>query len=641
MATNISISEIVPVDITIKNAAVEEQNFNNLLLVTTQNSTPPIIPKSERVRRYASSDAIISDFGTASEASKAGQIWFEQDPKPEELLITLRYGTGGSAPNYNSSVLGRIVDFASSLTQWQSITDGALEFVYNNVVFTLKNLDFSTVLLPEDVVTIIQAVLNDITPTNLNITLTDTAGNAIDDSLWTTIVSVSGELFFNYNPSLNNTNFYLTTISTVKNFTEIKTPTFGTDLSQSSLTNLADGYISQSPVASNFTSNDFTTVIDFAGSFATVADGSFKMNINAVDIDFTDLDFTNGTGNPDVAAIIGTKLSNQLGYDVTVGLTTGNTLVIQSTATDMTITTSEPTSPLVGTDISAIAFSSPAVNTAPGTYLETPPEAIAAANEKVTDWYGVALTKEGTAGTEVSFENVLLTASYIQSLTKQFYARLNDLDIASSSTTDNGSTLANYNFTRTVPCFNEDDEYLDVAAAGSLLTTVPGSATLMFKTATGVAASNVNANGQTFVLNKNVNIQSLIGGVSIIRNGTVSSTQVQFADLRRFIDWLANEIQVDVYSVLTSEDLVPYTDTGVNLLIGGVKEALDQGVTNGGIATTTDENGNIQESYSISAPRVATVPVSQRAARISPDITFQATAGNAIQKVTVRGTIGF
>ena len=86
---------------------------------------------------------------------------------------------------------------------------------------------------------------------------------------------------------------------------------------------------------------------------------------------------------------------------------------------------------------------------------------------------------------------------------------------------------------------------------------------------------------------------------------------------------------------------IPYTDTGVNILIGGVKLALDQGVTNGGIATSLDDAGNVVPSYVISAPRVATIPVSQRASRISPDISFEATLGNAIQNVKVIGVVSF
>jgi hypothetical protein len=636
MATNIPISQIVNANVSIQNAAVEEQNFNNLLLVTTQNTTPAIIPKSERVRKYASSDAVISDFGTASEATKAAEIWFGQDPKPEELLIALRYGTGGPAPDFNSSVLGRTVSFPSSLTQWQSITDGGLKFTYNNVVFTLSNMDFTSVLLPNDVVIIVQAILNDIQSSNIQISLTDTAGNPIDDALWTSIVAISGELTFNYNPTVDDTNFYLASSSTTKNFTNIGTPSFGSDISVNALTNLDAGYIAQSPVASGYKSNDLDEVIDFS-DFSAINDGSFAMTINGNAADYTGVDFTNCANNPDVAAVIAQKLTNQLGYDVTVGLLTGNTLVIQSTTTDMTVSSVGVAS--TGTDVSI--FLGASTTTAEGTYLETPPEAIFAATELNNDWYGVALTKEGITPTEVSFANIQLTAAYIQSQTKQYYARLEDLDIASSSGTDDGSTLANFNYTRTVPCFHEDDEYLDVGAAGNLLTTVAGSATLMFKTAEGVSASDVNVNGQAFVLAKNVNIQSLIGGVSIIRNGTVSSTQVQFADVIRFVDWLTNEIEVEVYSVLVANDIVPYTDTGVNQLISGVKSALDQGVANGGIATVIDDDGNVVASYTISAPRVATVPVSQRANRVSPDIAFSATLGNAIQKVTVNGVVSF
>lgn len=637
MATNIPITQIVNADITIQNPAVEEQNFNNLLLVTTQNTTPPIIPKSERVRLYASTDAVISDFGADSEAAKEAQIWFSQDPKPEEILITLRYGTGGTAPDFTSSVLGRAVNFSGALTQWQGITDGSFEFLYNNIVFTLSNMDFSSVLVETDVVDIIQAILNDIQPSNLNINLSDQAGNPLADELWTSIVAVTGELIFNYD--ITNSNFYLTSTSITKNYVSVGAASFGTDISVSNLTNLTAGYFSKNPISAAYSSNDFTQVIDYATDFAGVTDGSFNMNVNAVTADYTGIDFTNANNNQDVAAIIGSTLTNGLGYDVTVGLTTGTTLVIQSLTTDMTITDVVPVSPATGTDISVLAFSTPAIVSPAGTYLETPPEAIVAASELNNNWYGVALTKEGAMGTEVSFANIELTAGYIQSVTKQYYARLVDLDIASSSKTDNGSTLANLNLTRTVPCFHELGEYLDAAAAGNLLVTIPGSSVLMFKTAQGVSASSVNVNGQRFVLDKNVNIQSLIGGRSMIRNGTVSGTQIQFADIIRFVDWLTNEIEVNVFALLSSAAKVPYTDTGVNILKGGVKQALDQGVANGGIATSIDDSGNVIPSYTITAPRVATVPISQRANRISPDINFEATLGNAIQKITVRGTV--
>lgn len=648
MATNIPISQIVGVDITVETAAIEGQDFNTLLVVGAQNgATLPPISQTERVRRYDDITGVAADWGSSSEVYKACSVYFGQDPKPDAVLVTARFGAGDNPPNAGSKVLGIPVN--TDVAKWQAITDGSFAFIYNSIIITLRNLDFSSITTIEEVVDVIQANLNSLSLTNQSVEFAvfDTDGTYtwfedaavsdfwvdLNDNYWTTLVAPTGELFLNYDP--NTSSFYMGTTDLEKNFLNVQAYGYGTDISNSSYLGLSTGRTVSTTVVASTASIASALAITDVTTLQAVDDGSFGLTIGGTTTQFSDIDFTLINEPQEICALLSAKISTVTGLIINVGLTSTG-LVIQSPDEDITVTA--VVAGATGTDVSADLFGTLSTSAA-NTYLETPAEAILAAQAVNNDWYGVALAKKDSS-TKISDELILGTAALIQSIGKMYFARLSDLTVASSSTSDIATTLANYNYTRTVPLFSEFDEYIDAGAAGKLLPTTPGSSTLKFKQVSGIAASTLSSNAQSLVLNKNVNLLSVVGGASIIRNGTTSSTTAWFADITRFTDYLINLIEVNVFSLFVATDKVAYTDGGASTIEIKLKESLDQGVEVGGLASFVNPSTNaVVPAYTITVPRVATVPLAQRSNRIAPTITFTATLAGAIHSAQINGTL--
>ncbi len=75
------------------------------------------------------------------------------------------------------------------------------------------------------------------------------------------------------------------------------------------------------------------------------------------------------------------------------------------------------------------------------------------------------------------------------------------------------------------------------------------------------------------------------------------------------------------------------------MVINELRKALDEGVRVGLLAPRVDENGDLQDAYTITTTRVAEVPASQRSQRIAPDVKFTAFLAGAIHMVKIRGVV--
>ena len=95
-------------------------------------------------------------------------------------------------------------------------------------------------------------------------------------------------------------------------------------------------------------------------------------------------------------------------------------------------------------------------------------------------------------------------------------------------------------------------------------------------------------------------------------------------------------------NVLVNNEKVPYTDAGIAIVEGAIRQSLRQGQVNGGIAPVEyDEEGNKNLGYTVTVPLAANISANQKATRILQDVTFTARLAGAIHVVEIRGQLTY
>jgi len=165
----------------------------------------------------------------------------------------------------------------------------------------------------------------------------------------------------------------------------------------------------------------------------------------------------------------------------------------------------------------------------------------------------------------------------------------------------------------------------------------------MFKQEPGIVAevltpsqaSALNANNYNYfaAFNNNTNI---------IVNGKVASGQ--FIDTIWGCDWLANEVQTNVYNLLYGSLKIPQTDAGNNQIATAIEAACQQGVNNGLMAPGVWNAAGfgqlvqgqfLQKGYYVYQPPIAQQAQADRAARKSVPFQVAAKLAGAVHSVNV------
>ena len=125
----------------------------------------------------------------------------------------------------------------------------------------------------------------------------------------------------------------------------------------------------------------------------------------------------------------------------------------------------------------------------------------------------------------------------------------------------------------------------------------------------------------------------------------------KWVDVRFWLDWLVNAIQLDVFNLLYASPRVPQTEIGTATIQGVIDSACQQGVRNGGIAPgilsaanildvqqTTgnlDFDGFLPKGYLIYAPPFSQQSTSDRNARKSTPFKVWLKGSGAIHFVDI------
>ncbi|WP_336792478.1 DUF3383 family protein [Pantoea anthophila] len=117
MAQGLPVSNVVNVDVIMSPTAATGRNFGSLLILGTST----VIPVSERIRLYTSSEDIGVDFGEDSPEYEAALIYFSQSPRPSQVYIgrwakTLATGETGSV-----ETLAQAITAVLQFTNWYGL----------------------------------------------------------------------------------------------------------------------------------------------------------------------------------------------------------------------------------------------------------------------------------------------------------------------------------------------------------------------------------------------------------------------------------------------------------------------------------------------------------------------------------------
>jgi hypothetical protein len=126
------------------------------------------------------------------------------------------------------------------------------------------------------------------------------------------------------------------------------------------------------------------------------------------------------------------------------------------------------------------------------------------------------------------------------------------------------------------------------------------------------------------------NVFTYLGDRAIFAEGCTASGELISAE--HGLLWLDYTLKYEVLNLFTNNDVVPYTDLGVGMLIGVTKMVLDMAVASGLLA---------EDSVTITADSVLNVPESQRANHIAPLITWDARLAGAIHYTAINGEVKY
>ena len=149
----------------------------------------------------------------------------------------------------------------------------------------------------------------------------------------------------------------------------------------------------------------------------------------------------------------------------------------------------------------------------------------------------------------------------------------------------------------------------------------PGSSGYAYKTLADVAAYTLTDTQSAAALAKKVNIYTSLAGVNCTQMGTSGSGE--WIDIIIGIDWLTADIQTAIFTALVNNQKIPYTDTGVQMVVNPLNGALRDGVNNGLLSDAPN-------AITITYPVVSSVSAATKGTRLLPNVNFVAILAGAI-----------
>ena len=185
-----------------------------------------------------------------------------------------------------------------------------------------------------------------------------------------------------------------------------------------------------------------------------------------------------------------------------------------------------------------------------------------------------------------------------------------------------------------------DNKYIHVAWAAKCLNFHAGSETWALKTLVGIQPASLSSTMMRKIEDAKLSYYTTCADRDITCGGM--TTYGEWIDVIRFRDWLQNDMQKAIFSLLLKNPKVPYTDKGIALVKSEMIASLKRGQQNGGIADTEyDNDDNEIPGFVVTVPKAANIPDSEKKSRKLKDCKFRARLAGAIHVVDIRGTLAY
>jgi hypothetical protein len=239
------------------------------------------------------------------------------------------------------------------------------------------------------------------------------------------------------------------------------------------------------------------------------------------------------------------------------------------------------------------------------------------------DWYALILLTPSTAA-------ISSAAAWTQLERAIYLAASSDSAIPTSATTDIASVLQSQSMTRSSIWYHPNpSEYLDAAVVGAILPKLPGPITFANKGLAAVTMQNPNATQRLSLKAKHANCYVNIKGLGFTLWGWAASGR--FLDVTVAIDWFDVNIEDRIVSLLRNNDVVPYTESGIELVRSQINGQILDGIALGII--------DGQQPYSVTAPALTAIDPALKTQRILPDMRYTYALSGAIHQVRVVGLV--
>ena len=365
-----------------------------------------------------------------------------------------------------------------------------------------------------------------------------------------------------------------------------------------------------------------------------VTAGGFSITVDGVVRNITALNFATATDLPGVATILGAKIT---GANVTFNSSTQK-FVITSKTTGEGSSISFATADIGGALAALKLGASNGATQELAKVAESTVKALAACREYDETWYGIDFHKKWRDTAQV-----IATAEYAEANKLVFFNTTNNLlTLNAGVNTDIASQLKAKTLMRTLTHFSSHvDEYPSSAVAGrAFLVNFEGvntTITLFLKRLPTITVEPLTPNQNEILKSKNVNALIDIGGNNVYSDSRMANGT--WFDIVHGTDWLTARIEYDVFARLYTAKKIPYTDSGISMILQAAEQGLRQAVTNGLVAPGNDESGEyLPLGYVLNYIPVSQVAPSDKQARIYRGLSFKAVGAGALHGVEIDGT---
>lgn len=261
---------------------------------------------------------------------------------------------------------------------------------------------------------------------------------------------------------------------------------------------------------------------------------------------------------------------------------------------------------------------------------------MAAINTEDSDWYGFGITSRVSA-------DILAAADWAESKIKLFGYSIAEAGAKdNSSTTDTMSKLRDGNYFRTFGFYHGSaaTDYPELGVMTKCFAINPGGDDWANRQLGGIIVDPLTETEYQAITKKNGNTFERFRNVAITQNGKVAAGE--WIDVIRFRDWLQEEMQLRIFTLLINSDKVSYTDGGIAQIENAMRGALLQGQSRGGIAPTEFfEDGTANPGFTVSVPLSSTISTNDKANRILNDMNFGARIAGAIHVANINGSLTY